>query len=77
MAQVRWHKTQFSAQFRLNFPYIENIIFLRAAKVTIVFIDVFSAYIKLLYLSVVFYDHCFNPSYMKMQPSLASCNSSI
>ena len=47
-------------------------------KVTIVFIDMFSAYIKLLYLSVVFHKSCFtSPSYMKMQPSLASCNSHI
>ena len=48
-AQVRWHK----AQVRLIFPERENIIVCRR-PVTIVLIDVFSAYIKLLYLSVVF-----------------------
>ena len=41
-------------------------------KVTIVFIDMFSAYIKLLYLSVVFHKSCvFTPSYMKAKLSLA------
>ena len=41
-------------------------------------IYVFSVYIKLLYLSVVFHKSWVpTPSYMKVQPSLAYCNSSI
>ena len=74
-AQVRWHK----AQVRLIFPERENIIVCRR-PVTIVLIDVFSAYIKLLYLSVVFdnlYKKLVLSSYMKVQPSLAPRNGFI
>ena len=47
-------------------------------KATIVFIDMFSAYIKLLYLSVVFHKSWVpSLSYMKAQPSLSPRNSHI